>query len=110
MYKFEKLLQEENPEQNRNVDEMVLMYPWKCPRTDAKKLTTFVALSSGVTPEAVEFAFESKNPFHAQIFSLSYPWPEKFVDPAVIFKVDMRKDRNFYEKANLSSFGRPFVC
>ena len=107
LFQMEKLLAEENADAVPKVDEdnrMVLMYPWKCPRTDAKKLTTIVALPSGVTPEAVEFAFESKNPFHAQMFSLSYPWPEKFLDPAVIFKVDMRKDGNFYEKGEFVEF------
>ena len=106
LFQMDKLLQDEDcavPKVNED-NRMVMMYPWKCPRTDAKKLTAIVALPSGVTPEAVEFAFESKNPFHAQMFSLSYPWPEKFLDPSVIFKVDMRKDGNFFEKGKFVEF------
>ena len=31
-------------------------------------------------------------------FTLTYEWPEKFLRPEIIFKVDMRRDRGFTEK------------
>ena len=41
LFQMEKLMQEENADAAPKVDEdnrMVMIYPWKCPRTDAKNL------------------------------------------------------------------------
>ena len=41
LFQMEKLMQEENADAVAKVDKdnrMVMIYPWKCPRTDAKNL------------------------------------------------------------------------
>ena len=83
---------------------MVISFPWKCPRTDAKKVTCIVALPSGVVPESVEFTFQGRNSFESQCFNLTFDWPEKLLTPSVIFRVDMRKDQGFREKNEFVEF------
>ena len=34
-------------------NKMLVVYPWKCPRTNAKKVNCIVPLPSGVVPETV---------------------------------------------------------
>ena len=85
-------------------NKMLVVYDWKCPRTDAKKVTCIVPLPSGVVPETVKFNFERKSQFQSQAFSLTYEWPEKLLMPEVIFKVDMRSDRSFDVKNEFVEF------
>ena len=94
------MMEEDYKEENK----MIMMFPWKCPRTDATKVTAIVTLPSGVVPETVEFKFEGNNSFQSNSFSLTYEWPEKLMMPDVIYKVDMRKDRSFFEKNEFVEF------
>ena len=88
----------------KSENKMLVVYDWKCQRTDAKKVTCIVPLPSGVVPETVEFNFEGTSPFQSQAFSLTYEWPEKLLLPEVIFKVDMRSDRSFDVKNEFVEF------
>ena len=83
-----------------------MVYPWKCPRKDAKKVTCVVPLPSGVFLETVEFNFEGKHFFQSQACRLNYNWPEKLFIPEVIFKVGMRSDTSVNVKMNLLNLGR----
>ena len=71
----EDVMSNDNTYNEKN--KMVIIFPWKCPRTDAKKVTCIVALPSGVVPESVEFTFQGRNSFESQCFNLTFDWPEK---------------------------------
>ena len=85
-------------------NKMIIIFPWKCPRTDSRKVTCIVALPSGIAPENVEFKFLGGSRFQSNAFMLTYEWPEKMLLPETIFKVDMRDDSSFCHKNEFVEF------
>ena len=102
---WEELVKDEtNHGEYKEDNKMLIIFPWKCPVTDARKVTCVVPLPSGIVPEEVEFSFEGGNPFQTDTFSLKYAWPEKALQPEVIFRVDMRADKTFVHKSEFVEF------
>ena len=79
-------------------NKVIICFPWKCPRTDSKKIICILLLPSGIVPEDVEFNFKGISSFQSDTFTLNYTWPNKIIKPEVVFKVDMRTDRSLQKK------------
>ena len=101
---WEDLTKDDATTNYKEDNKVIVCFPWKCPRTDSKKITCIVLLPSGIVPEEVEFAFKGLSSFQSDTFTLSYSWPQKFLKPEVVFRVDMREDLSFTEKNEFVEF------
>ena len=83
---------------------MVLIVPWKCPRTLSKKLSVIVALPSGIVPEMVKFSFLGRSKFESNRIKLTYNWPCGLISPRTLFKDEIKKDPYFTQMSEFIEF------